>query len=197
VKKSHALFIALWVGVISLVVGYIHSWHIIDLKPNKNLSLAFNEMIPEVTEEFGVIHFLTPLCSCSEQIFKHLIERGPLNKEKEVVILINDAKEIFATSLKERGFQVNLISTDKLSEDFKNAVQGVPLLVIYEGEKKVRYAGGYYEKAITPFTKIDIEKFTNSLRSGRDIASLPIVGCAVSEEYKKILDPFGLKYQEI
>ena len=196
-KKSHYLFIICWVGGITLIVGYIHSWHLVDLKPQSEITLSFNKMIPDVSDEFGVIHFLTPLCSCSEQIFKHLVERGPLKEEKEVVILVDDSQGVFQRPLEEKGYSTKLISTDKLSEEFKSAIQGVPLLVIYEKNKKVRYAGGYYEKAITPFTKIDIKKFTDSLHEGREIASLPIIGCAVSEEYKKILDPFGLKYQEI
>lgn len=62
-KFIKPLIILTWVSCISTVIGYMHSWHMADFTPN-NLKLSnLANSIPEV-EEYGVIHFLTPACSC-------------------------------------------------------------------------------------------------------------------------------------
>lgn len=174
----------------------MHSWHVIDLKPldfnKKNLS----DSIP-TAQSFGVIHFLTPECSCSEHIFKHLLKRGPINSDGvvETAVIINDNELNFAKKLKSKGFITNSFSSSSINEKFKNSIKGVPLLVIYDSNKISRYVGGYVSKSITPFTEINILPFLKELKEGRTIASKPVIGCAVSKEYQQILDPFGIKYK--
>ena len=84
-----------------------------------------------------------------------------------------------------------------MEKDLKDSLKGVPLLVIYDKQKNAKYVGGYSDKVITPLTKINIDPFLNNIRNKREVSSLPVKGCAVSKEYQKILDPFGIKYTEI
>ncbi len=194
-KFSQILFIVSWLGLVSYVITLMHSWHYADLSPIDLSTTVVSKWFPKVKErELGVIHFLTPKCSCSQQIFTHLLERAPL--AFELALVIDDTKDQYSTRLKKKGYLVKSINTKKLDEELASAIKGVPLLVIYDDKKITKYVGGYTDKVITPFTKIDIKQFLNKIKNNRTIASLPVMGCAVSKQYQKLLDPFGLKYQE-
>lgn len=188
-------FIFFWVVSLSLVIGSIHAWHFADYTP-QNGKFSADQLIGD-TQNFGVIHFLTPECSCSQSIFEHLMQRGPLDKETatESVVIIDDNKLEYAEKLKARGFPSTSYTSEDLSSLFTAGVTGVPLLVIFDSQKVTRYVGGYSERLITPFTQIDIPSFLKSLSQGRELSSHPVRGCSVSKEYKKILDPLGIKYQ--
>ncbi len=188
-------FILSWVTLASYGVTLMHSWHYSDLSPKEELSFTHIKFSDE-TQKAGVIHFLTPLCSCSKEIFKHLVKKGPLDKKiyLEKVVLIDDLNEEFAKPLIEKGFDVHLIESEKAKHIFDGEIRGVPLLTIYGRDLKTQYVGGYSDKSITPFTEINYRSFLEKIEKNLEIKSLPVIGCAVSKEYKKLLDPFGLKY---
>lgn len=181
-----------WSLSITYAVSVMHSWHQVDLFEAESIS-RLKESLP-IVPTYGAIHFLTPLCSCSQAVFKRLKQRGPLNKIKETVFIIDDTERKFTEILKKSGFKTINLSSKKMTKEFRQAVKGVPLLIIYDDKKHVKYAGGYSEKSITPFTKIDIMAIFTKIKKGRKVASMPILGCAINDEYKKILDPLGLKY---
>ena len=85
-------------------------------------------------------------------------------------------------------------STQELKSRFSTSIKGVPLLVIYNKEKTTHYIGGYARAAITPLTDINITQFLTTLRQGKKLSSLPVIGCTVSKKYQTLLDPLGLKY---
>ena len=195
-KKAFSIGLILsWITIASYGVTLMHSWHYSDLSPKQ--TLKFNELkfIGE-EQKFGVVHFLTPLCSCSKEIYKHLIGKGPLTSSlyAERVVLIDDFKEEFSKPLRDKGFEVYLIESEKAKNIFDGEIRGVPLIAIYDRELKARYVGGYTGKSITPFSKIDYRSFLTKVENKEKLESLPVIGCAVSKEYKKLLDPFGLKY---
>lgn len=194
IKKSHICFSLFWVLCISFVIGSIHSWHLVEFTPKKESFQSSDLNIK--TDNYGVIHFLTPMCSCSETILKHLLKRGPLprNIAKETVVIIDDKNGLYTKKLTKLGFQVSQTSFTQAKKKYSDSITGVPLLVIYDKKKATRYAGGYAKQLITPFTKIDIKSFINKISSGRELASLPVKGCSVSKDYQRILDPLGLKY---
>ncbi|CBW28075.1 putative membrane protein [Halobacteriovorax marinus SJ] len=196
-KFLKVLLLICWVIGISAIVGVMHSWHLIDLSPEKSMQLSISQYAKGVNK-FGVIHYLSPQCSCSNTIVNHLLKRGPLNPEesKELVVLIDDFQNKTERLLKKRRFSVVSLNSKELSKESDGAIRGVPLLVIYDRNQVTKYVGGYSEKSITPFTQIDIKEYIKTLKEGRGIASKPVVGCAVSKEYKELLDPFGLKYTE-
>lgn len=175
----------------------MHSWHYIDLSPTSDSPVRLSEYLPKV-ENYGVVHFLAPRCSCSQSIYKHLMKRGPIDfkNSQETIIVIDDNELNFSGTLTSKGFKTFNLTPEKMSKDFSESIQGVPLLVIYNKNFATQYVGGYSDQSITPFTEINIKSYLISMEQGRDIASKPIIGCATSKEYQNILDPFGLKYQE-
>lgn len=193
-KKFHVFLIASWVIAVSAVITILHSWHYADLGPGKNKQVEFKNLLPKIKEGHGVAHFITPACSCSQQVYKHLLSRKPL--ENELAIIIDDNELEFEKNLKAKGYKVQLIETKKLDAEKADMIKGVPLLVIYDNNLETQYVGGYSDKSITPFTKINIQSFLNNIEKKRKIASMPVIGCAVSKKYQKLLDPLGLKYQE-
>jgi hypothetical protein len=198
VKYIKYLILFAWVGVISLVLTLMHSWHYIDLSPTSDAPVKLSNYLPKV-ENYGIVHFLTPKCSCSQEIYKHLLERGPLEykSSKETIVVVDDNELDFTGNLGKKGFKTFNLNPEKMKKDFSESIQGVPLLVIYNKNFATQYVGGYSDQSITPFTKINIKNYLVAMEQGRTIASNPIIGCATSKEYQNILDPFGLKYQEI
>lgn len=192
-KKIGIVLLMFWVGVVSYGVTLMHSWHYADLSPEKSVALP-----DDLSAKKGVLHFITPLCSCSKEIYKHLISKGPLegSKYNEKVIVVDDKKNEFSTSLRTAGYEVEKVDSAEMMKRYGSDIRGVPLLVIYNDEKVPLYVGGYTNKSITPFTEINYRSFLTKIENKEKIEKLPVIGCAVSDEYKKMLDPFGLKYGE-
>jgi len=177
-------------------VGSIHSWHFADFSPNQekiNISAIVHD-----TNNLGVIHFITPKCSCSKEIFNHLMQRGPISEDRaiESVVIVDDNRLNFHDKLKERGFSTKAFTSEELLARVSTSMKGVPLLIIYDQDKTIQYIGGYSENLINPLVKINIMSFIDKIALGESVKSFPVKGCSVSEEYKKILDPLGLKYRK-
>jgi hypothetical protein len=111
-----------------------------------------------------------------------------------MIVLIDDKAGAYTKKLHKKGFSVTSTNFTEAKKKYSDSITGVPLLVIYDSNKKTRYAGGYSQQLITPFTKIDIKSFLSKISEGRSVASMPVKGCSVSKDYQKILDPLGLKY---
>ncbi len=198
-KKTIAtIFLLSWVVVASYALTLMHSWHYSDLSPKGSISLS--ELTFQNSEQnLGVIHFITPMCGCSREVYKHLMKEGPLDNKayNEKIIIIDDFKDGIANELTKRGFDVFKLSNEEAKKIFDGEVRGVPLLTIYDQTLTTQYVGGYSEKSITPFTKINYRKFLQKIETKKKVKPLPVIGCAVSKEYQKLLDPFGLKYGEV
>ncbi|MBC99068.1 MAG: hypothetical protein CME63_15110 [Halobacteriovoraceae bacterium] len=196
-KKIQTAVVGTWILLISLVLGSIHSWHFADYSPKKSSFMDFKDAVEE-TENFGVIHFLTPACSCSTEIFNRLIRRGPLKAEyaKESVVVIDDNQQEFSKNLLKKGFRAQKFSSQEIQKKFNSSIKGVPLLMIYDHTKTIQYIGGYSQNLINPLVQINIMNFIEKIKKGQELESLPVRGCSVSKEYQKILDPLGLKYKE-
>jgi len=96
------LFTFAFIFSISALVISLHSWHQVEyVVSNKEV---FKKLLSKNKDTYGVLHFLTPTCSCSEEIYKHLLEVGPNKKKdvKEIVFLIDDKKKRFFNPLKEK-----------------------------------------------------------------------------------------------
>lgn len=191
-------FLFIWVVSVSAVVGVMHSWHYVNLSPSEPTALSIENYSSNI-KSYGVVHFLTPACSCSKNIFNHLMSRAPYDPQeiKETVVLFDDNQDSMSSKLQNKGYEVLSLLSSTINKQDKGSVRGVPLLVIYNKNKVTKYVGGYSEQAITPFTDINVAGYIAELEKGRTISSKPVIGCAVSKEYKKLLDPFGLKYREI
>lgn len=187
------LFItSFFVGLISYFVVTLHSWHMVEFKTH-NVSV-FKKVLKK-NKKIGIIHFLTPACGCSSEVLDHLLAREPMNSDstQELIVLLDDFSSFYSSKLEARNYKV--FSFDSKSEsEFVQTVKGVPLLVIFDQNYNSRYVGGYSDNLITPMTTINIKPIVSKIEKGIDAQALPVKGCAVSLEYKKILDPLGIKY---
>jgi len=196
-KKIYWVILMFWVTTISAVMTYFHSWHYVDLAPLNKEEIILSDKLPDV-KNYGVVHYLTPGCSCSHHVFKHLNSRFAYSSllAKESVVVIDDNELDFAAKLSNQNYNVIKTSTNKMSEGFTESIIGVPLLVIYDHNRVVKYVGGYSDSAVTPFTDVDISSYLNKIENGLEVKSNPVIGCSVSKEYQKLLDPFRLKYKK-
>ncbi|MCJ8276678.1 MAG: hypothetical protein HRT44_08065, partial [Bdellovibrionales bacterium] len=173
-------------------MGQLHSWHWADFSNNiTRVDLSeFNFVSSQ--KNLSISHFLTGSCSCSEEIVQYLESKPPFSNSKisEQVLLVDTNKNhSFAQRLKAKNYSVQFINREKLESGMKEALLGVPLLLINNSNKKVLYIGGYDNNTITPLTKINLQPIINNALKNKFSQSKPIKGCIVSKEYQKLMDP--------
>lgn len=170
------------------IVGYLGVTHFFPLNPRKEVKIL-DLGIPN--KKWNLVHYLGGKCGCSKTIADYLIKRKSLNSdsEQEVVILLDEMADK-ESQLIASGFKVFKYKAEKL----KGSVDGVPLLVIYDQGSAVQYAGGYASTMINSTTEPQDLKKLNEMKLNQSAGVLPVLGCAVADDYKKLLDPLGLKY---
>ena len=188
-EKDRIIFVmmTLWLAVSSAVFGYFHGWHLVQFQSPSSLSIS-SEI--KMQSEFGIFHFLGEGCSCSEHIADYLLKRGPIGKVFEQVQIIGDMGT-YPEQLTRAGYGVKQLSVAQVATE---GLSAVPLLVVFDQNLNVQYAGGYTEGPITPFSEFQDLQVLADLGEAKKVAVLPIKGCAVSREYQKLLDPLGIKY---
>jgi hypothetical protein len=183
-KKIFAItLLSSWVLGILYTTTKMHGWHWVSFKTDRNPA----NVSEVVTNNWGMVHVLGQGCSCSQFVAKHLIERGPLKKHAETIVVVGELEQ--KEELIKAGFKI----VDH--QDIKGIIQGVPMLLIHNPQKELVYTGGYAPKIITPITKIeDIKIFNAALNGKEELKPYGVMGCAVSKKLQNILDPFKLKY---
>ncbi|HEX4810268.1 MAG TPA: hypothetical protein VH325_15115 [Bryobacteraceae bacterium] len=137
------------------------------------------------------VHLLAAGCACSRGVAEHLVSRGLLPGAREQVVFAGASPDL-AGRLRHAGFRVYTMSQEDIVLQF--GIVAAPLLVIISPQDRIRYAGGYTpgRDARTGYQDVAIWRQTVA---GRDVAELPIYGCAVGHRLQRSLDPLGLKYQ--
>lgn len=186
-KYTTQALVTCWFLASLSVVGLLVGGHYIAFNPIDMSSLAqFSD-----SKKWTVQHVIGEGCGCSETIFNYLKNRGPQQNYTESVTIIGNSKN-WAESLAQVGFQVQLVSEKEISD---TEIHGVPFLSIFNEQRRPLYQGGYGSHFIKKAEDIQDLEIVKSLQgTGKTIANFPIFGCATSSKYKKILDPFNLKY---
>ena len=193
-KKKHLILLSLWFLTSFVLIGMIHSWHSLALNPEtkedaQKLSAIIN------TENWGKIHIIASGCGCSKYLAKYLSKRGPAKNHSEKVLFLGPNKP-YIDELKASGFPVE----SYLEEEFKNftgMISGVPLLVIHDDQKNVKYAGGYSSTMLNSTTRYQDKEIFKRIRNSKKYQELPAIGCAVGSKIIKLIDPLGLKYSGV
>lgn len=187
VKKTTQILVICWLLASLSIVGLLVGGHYIAFNPTDLSSL-----IPfSGSKKWTVQHVIGEGCGCSETIFNYLKSRGPQKNYNESVAIIGNQQN-WVEPLEKVGFQVQLVSEKEISN---TEIQGVPFLSIFNEQRRPLYQGGYGSHFIKKAQDIQDLEIVKSLQgTGKTIANFPIFGCATSSKYKKILDPFNLKY---
>jgi hypothetical protein len=177
-----------WVVFITVILSNMHSWHNFAFEtPSKEEMIRLGKQ-----KSWNMLHFMAEGCSCSHHLIDYLVERGRTEGWSEEVIIIGEIKGA-KKKLEEKGFKVVNFSFEEARKN--ESLYAVPLLVIFDGDKKISYMGGYTQAAITPLSSFYDVKLARSIASNEKIDHYPVKGCATSKKYQKLLDPFGLKYR--
>lgn len=138
-------------------------------------------------QQWSAIHFLYDNCACSRRVLEHVLNSSPVEGVTERIVLVSDEPAKIERS--GRSIDVEYVTPIQLKEHY--GVESAPLLVVMDDQQIVRYSGGY--TALKQGPEIKDREIISRLRAGKEVAELPLYGCAVSAELKKLIDPLGLK----
>jgi hypothetical protein len=146
---------------------------------------------PAERHDWLTVHVLYAQCRCSRKILEHLATSKRPSRTREKLLLVGSRDELTTTldAIAKRGFGIVRTTPKELRDRFH--VQAAPLLLVVSPEGKIRYAGGYTEHKQGPNPR-DAEIVSALIANGHPNA-LPLFGCAVSDELRKLLDPLSLK----
>jgi hypothetical protein len=138
------------------------------------------------------VHLLAGGCGCSQRVMTHLLERGVAAGVTEEVVVVDGPEPYLAGSatlleqLKTRGFNVSHRAVAEIAPEM--GLRGVPLLLVADPDRKVRYMGGYGSRGD------QAGPILTALEQGREVRVEALIGCAVGSQLRHKADPFALKY---
>jgi hypothetical protein len=188
VKVALAAWFATMVAVSAVLLGR----HLLPLPPPSGNDPALASSLAglrraEDGSRFLAVHVLYSECKCSTDIAEHLLTSERPSDVVEVVLFVGENKEL-EDKLSARGFGVKRIDADELVGSYR--IGAVPMLVVLAPDGTVRYAGGYTTRKQGPDPR-DLSIIARA-RNERNLAALPLFGCAVAEELRRRLDPTGI-----
>lgn len=133
---------------------------------------------------WAMLHVLYAKCRCSQGIVDHLTSSTRPPDLEETVLLVGDDGTL-TSRLEAHGLRVRAVTPLQLRDELH--VESAPLLVISDVEGTVRYAGGYTVTRQGADIR-DLAIFAELLAQ-RTPTTLPMSGCAVSDELKALLNP--------
>lgn len=187
------MLLVVWLVSLGLIIASLMTGHWVVLPhPSVGDVLQPGPEAPSRHTENGLtaFHFLYADCPCSQRILRHVIDRETVPGISERIVLVG-SDPIIEQRAKSRGYECESISADILQSRY--GVQAAPLLVVTGASGAIVYSGGYTARK-QGYQIRDVETLT-ALVSGDRPSSLPVYGCAVSQELQSLIDPFRLKYK--
>lgn len=192
-----------WVGKSMLA-----AWVVVTLVGLAALSLKHMASLPEPEDEARLsramlqlrrsssgsflVHVIYAQCSCSRALFAHLVARRPFPGAEEAVLFVGaDSRK--RESAKRAGFTFTTVSTQELASRFE--LEAAPVLIVFDSEGRLRYAGGYYAHPAT-LTPLD-ERIYRQVAAGAKVEPLPVFGCAVTSRLQESLNPLRAVYSKL
>jgi hypothetical protein len=134
------------------------------------------------------VHVLYAACRCSRDVVDHLLDDARPEGLAERILMVGSSPEI-ERRLAGSAIEVIRVQPQELAERY--AIEAAPLLLVVDPEGALRYRGGYTERKQASQLQ-DIEIIAR-LREHGEAASLPLLGCPVSDALRAVLDPLGLR----
>lgn len=135
-----------------------------------------------------LVHALSSECRCSQAVLTHLLSSERPSSVAETILLVGPVGDLEA-AIRAKGFGFESLTAEAL--DARYAIPAVPLLVVADPTRTVRYSGGYTARKQGPLLQ-DLE-IVADLRGGGDVAALPLFGCAVNTALRDAVDPLGVR----
>ena len=187
------IFLVLWIIIVSTVISFQMAGHLLTMPIPKNLE-KMSEKIDELKGSKSItgLHIVFDKCSCTNSLINSLL-RNPSKSEVDEFVLWVGTKESLGvtreTNLSKLGYNIIYLTPETLKHRF--GVEVAPILVLKEGED-LRYLGGYYDR---PGSTQSYEKeIIEAVLTRKIPKSLPVYGCAVSQDLQKIIDPLSILY---
>lgn len=183
--------LVLWFLTVAALMGglAISHWFALPHPDKRDAKLAAG--VAELTRGapgWAAVHVLYTECRCSQRILDHLLASDRPRDVHETVVLVGDDPAL-AARLAARGYRVVPTPPAELTERY--GIEGVPLLIVADPERAIRYVGGYTRRLQGP--DISDLSILHDLRSGVATEDLPVFGCAVSQRLKRLADPLAIK----
>jgi hypothetical protein len=180
-KSRRALAVAglaVWFAVASVASVRLMSRHLAPLDPGDRARTerAMGELARADGGGWTVAHVLYADCGCSARVARHLAETARKTGVHEHVIVVGDSPELEA--LATSGLRLHHATAESLADTY--GLDAAPLLVIADPAGRVRYIGGYTERKQA--YAIEDARILAELFAGREVAPLPVFGCAISRE---------------
>jgi len=135
-----------------------------------------------------VVHVIAAHCSCTERLFRHLVERRRFDGADEIVLFAGEDARKQAEAAR-AGLRYATVTDEMLVKRF--ALEAAPVMFAFDAGGKLRYAGGYFDhpSALRPLD----ETLHASVARGEAVKPLPVYGCAVGAALREKVDPLGIR----
>jgi hypothetical protein len=186
----YAPFVVWFLAVAALLATLaISHWFALPAPDKRDLRLAagINELVHDAPS-WSAVHVVYTECRCSRRILDHLLASERPRDVEEVVVLVGDDPALVA-KLIARRYRVVSVAPERLTERY--GIESVPLLVVVDADRSIRYAGGYTRRQ--QGADISDLSIIRDLRANTAIDDLPVFGCAVSRRLKGLADPLSIK----
>lgn len=185
------VLIMCWVVVMTLMCTVMMGRHSIPLPAQKAsdqqvASALGAHRTPSQADRWMMVHVFFSSCPCSRRLAEYLVAGQRPEDLAEHVLLVGDDPEWRARA-QARGLSVHVIEPEELDAFYH--LQAAPLLVVLDPLDRVRYLGGYTTRKQGIGVQ-DLEILQN-VRQDITVEALPLFGCAVSRELRRIVDPTG------
>lgn len=183
-----------WAGFMTFLVSCLMVGHWISLPhpkadnaewAGKLTGAAYDDSTPQ----WLALHVLYADCPCSIRILKQVVQREAYPGIRERIVLIGENPEL-AQAAQTQGYEVECVTPEQLWEQY--GLESAPMLVVLDPDRSPRYSGGYTSRKQGP--DIQDTAIIEKLLAGQNVESLPVYGCAVSNNLQSIVDPLGIKY---
>src|ERR1700733_5402973 len=183
--------LGIWFVAMLAIGATLLGRHLVALpRPVKDAALAQAMDTMRGPDDAGLwmaIHVLYAECQCSQRIAEHLLASRRPREIAERVLFIGhdpDLEARFAAA----GLLV--VRTDENEAAVRYHVAAAPLFVFVAPDGALRYVGGYTERKQGPDPR-DVEILAEA-RADREVAPMPVFGCAVSARLRADINPLGL-----
>lgn len=181
-KSVVRVAVATWFAAMVVLGATLLAKHVVALPvPTKSeaLSKSLSSLRPRDTHDWLAVHVMYAECRCSQRIVQHLVTTSRPAGWREVVLWVGKAEP--SPELVKR-FDVRRLAPSDLA---RLGIDAAPLLVALDPNDSVRYVGGYTERKQGPAIE-DLRLLAEARRTSVT-SSLPVFGCAVSEQLKRAL----------